>query len=187
MIITSSPFRVSFFGGGTDLAEYYSEFGGSILSTTIDYHSYITVRKLPQFFGFKHKFSWKNVECVSDFKEITHPVIREVLKYYKIDYGIEIHHQQDLPARSGLGSSSTFTAGFLKALHALNGEMKTAKDIARESIFVERTLLNEDGGIQDQIAASYGGFNLINITKDGDFIVEPIPSKKKERMLLREI
>lgn len=174
MIISRTPFRISFFGGGTDYPAWYEEHGGAVLSTTIDKYCYITCRYLPPFFEHKHRIVYSKIENVVDVDDIEHPAVREVLKYLKIDKGVEIHHDADLPARSGLGSSSAFTVGILNALHALQYHMPTKLDLTEEAIHVERALLNESVGSQDQVACAYGGFNRIGFSTDGHFVVEKV-------------
>ena len=174
MILTRTPFRVSFFGGGTDLPGWVDQYGGSVISTSINKYCHISLRSLPPFFDHKHRFVYSKVESIRSLHETEHPVIREVLLHYQISEGLEIHHDGDLPARSGLGSSSSFTVGLLAAVNAHLGIMKTKTELAKEAIFVEQTLLNEAVGLQDQIATSFGGFNHITFTPDGEFQVNPI-------------
>lgn len=176
MIISRTPYRISFFGGGTDYPEWIAQEGGAVLSTTIDKYCYITCRHLPPFFADKHRIVWSNIELVSNINEIIHPAIREALKYYfgyNVD-GIEIHHQGDLPARSGIGSSSSFAVGLIKALYALKGRLITKKENAIEAIKLEQDLLKENVGSQDQIASAFGGFNKIEFKCNQDFTVEPV-------------
>lgn len=176
MIISRTPYRISFFGGGTDYPEWVAQEGGAVLSTTIDKYCYITCRHLPPFFADKHRIVWSNIELVSNINEIIHPAIREALKYYfgyNVD-GIEIHHQGDLPARSGIGSSSSFAVGLIKALYALKGRLITKKENAIEAIKLEQDLLKENVGSQDQIASAFGGFNKIEFKCNQDFTVEPV-------------
>lgn len=174
MIISRTPFRISFFGGGTDYHTWYEKHGGAVLSTAINHHCYITVRNLPPFFPGKSRVVWSKIELVDDNNDISHPAVRGVLQHLGIDQGLEIHHGGDLPARSGLGSSSSFTVGLLNAMHAMRGEMTNKRQLACEAVHVERTLLKENVGVQDQIAAAYGGFNKIVLLPNGDFIVEPV-------------
>jgi D-glycero-alpha-D-manno-heptose-7-phosphate kinase len=174
MIISQTPFRISFFGGGTDYPVWYKENGGSVLSTTIDKYSFITCRPLPPFFEHKSRIVWSLIELVKDHDEIQHPAAREVLKFMKIEEGVEIHYDGDLPARSGLGSSSSFTVGMLNALYALKGRMASKKQLAQEAIHIEHDRLRENVGVQDQISAAYGGFNRIDLDRNGDFNVSPI-------------
>ena len=174
MIISRTPFRVSFFGGGTDYPAWFEDHGGAALSMAIDRYCYLTCRFLPQFFEYKSRVVWSTIEAVQEHDEIQHPVVREVLKYLDIDHGIEIHHNADLPARTGLGSSSAFTVGLLHALHSLRGEMATKDRLAEEAIFVEQQLLQESVGVQDQIQTAYGGLNRIDIARDGRFQVQPV-------------
>jgi D-glycero-alpha-D-manno-heptose-7-phosphate kinase len=174
MIITKTPFRISFFGGGTDFPSYFRSRPGAVLATTIDKYCYISCRKLPQFFEHKHRIVYSKIENVTELSQINHPSVREVLRYRDINEGLEIHHDGDLPARSGLGSSSSFTVGLLNALSALNGFMLTKENLASEAIHIEQNLINENVGSQDQISAAYGGFNRIDFHRDDTFSVEPI-------------
>jgi D-glycero-alpha-D-manno-heptose-7-phosphate kinase len=174
MIISRTPFRISFFGGGTDYPVWYRENPGAVLSTTIDKYCYITVRYLPPFFSHKHRIVWSKIELVQDINEILHPAVRAVLNCLKIDKGVEIHHQGDLPAKSGLGSSSAFTVGLLNALYALKGEMISKERLAKEAIHIERDILKENVGSQDQVAAAFGGFNKITFNGDDEIEIYPI-------------
>lgn len=180
MVITRTPFRISFFGGGTDYPAWYKENGGAVLSTTINKYCYITCRKLPPFFEHKSRVVWSFVENVKSHDEIKHPAIREILKYLDVTEGLSIMHEGDLPARSGLGSSSSFAVGLLHALHALKGKIITKMDLAKLAINVEQNLLNENVGSQDQIAAAFGGFNKIEFNGHHDFNVQPISIKKEK-------
>jgi D-glycero-alpha-D-manno-heptose-7-phosphate kinase len=161
MIISRTPFRVSFFGGGTDYPKWYEENPGAVLATTIDKYCYITCRFLPPFFEYKSRIVYSQTELVHKVDEIDHPSVREVLRYLKIKEGIEIHHDGDLPARTGLGSSSSFTVGLLNSLYALKGQMPTHEQLAHEAIDVEQNWIKENVGCQDQMLAAYGGFNHI--------------------------
>ena len=174
MIISRTPFRISFFGGGTDYPAWFSEHGGSVLTTTINRYCYITCRFLPPFFEHKSRVVWSRIELVNGHEELVHPIIREALSYLKIEEGVEIHHEGDLPARSGLGSSSAAAVGVLNALYALRGSMVTKASLARDAIFVEQHLLKENVGVQDQIQTAFGGLNRIDISPDGSFQVRPI-------------
>ena len=159
MIITRTPLRVSFFGGGTDYPTWFREHGGAVLSTTIDKYLYLHVRYLPPFFDFKSRIVWSQIEQVQNVAEIKHPAIRGVLEWMKIHEGVEVLHHGDLPARTGLGSSSSFTVGLLHALHAMRGELVSKRALAEEAIYVEQTVLRENVGIQDQISSAFGGLN----------------------------
>jgi D-glycero-alpha-D-manno-heptose-7-phosphate kinase len=174
MIISRTPFRVSFFGGGTDYPAWFHEHGGAVLATTINKYCYLTCRYLPPFFEHRYRVVYSRVENCQEIGEITHPAVREVLKFLGVERGLEIHHDGDLPARSGMGSSSSFTVGLLHALHALHGRMPNDRQLATESIKVEQGLLKETVGCQDQILAAYGGFNHITFHRDGDFTVRPL-------------
>lgn len=181
MIITKTPFRVSFFGGGTDYPPWFQEHGGAFLSMAINKYCYLSIRHLPPFFAHKHRLVYSVVENVSDVSEFEHPVVREVLQWKSkgAEHGLEIHHDGDLPARSGLGSSSAFTVGLLHALAGLDGQLSPKQELADEAIYVEQTLLGETVGIQDQIAAAYGGFNSVQIEKKGSYTVNPITATRE--------
>lgn len=178
MIISRTPFRISFFGGGTDYPGWYEEYGGSVLSTTIDKYCYITIRYLPPFFEHKYRIVYSKIENVKCISEIQHKAVRALLEFCKIEKGVEIHHDGDLPARSGLGSSSAFTVGLLHSLYALRGTMVSKFQLAKEAIHLERDILKENVGSQDQIAVAYGGFNKIIFAKNKDFRVEPVTLNK---------
>jgi D-glycero-alpha-D-manno-heptose-7-phosphate kinase len=174
MIISRTPFRISFFGGGTDYHAWYEQHGGAVLSATIDKYCYLNCRFLPPFFEHKSRLVWSQIENVSDHGDIQHPVIRTVLAQLGIERGVEIHHNADLPARSGLGSSSSFSVGLLLAAHALQGHMVSKRALATAAIQLERDVLRENVGVQDQIAAAFGGLNRIDIATDGSFEVRPL-------------
>ncbi len=174
MIISKTPFRISFFGGGTDYPAWYRENEGKVLSTTIDKYCYISCRYLPPFFEHKHRIVYSLIENVKETSEIKHPSAREVLQFMNIHKGIEIHHDGDLPARTGLGTSSSFTVGLLHSLYALKGMMPAKMKLANEAIHIEQNIIKETVGSQDQVAASFGGFNLIEFKKDGEISVNPV-------------
>jgi len=174
MIITRTPFRISFFGGGTDYPKWFREHGGAVLSTTIDKYCYITCRYLPPFFAHKHRIVYSRIENVREISEIEHPAVKAVLGWMNWDRGLEIHHDGDLPARSGLGSSSSFTVGLLHALSALRGKYVSKEELASQAIHVEQEVIRENVGSQDQISAACGGFNRIDFRPDGSFDVDPI-------------
>lgn len=181
MIITKTPFRMSFFGGGTDMEEYFKENGGAIISTTFDKYCYVTVRHLPRFFDYKTHLTYSRMEYVNTYDEIQHPAIREAMKMLNM-HELRLTYESDLPAKSGLGTSSSFAVGMLNAFYALKGKYAGKKKLADEAIYLERVLCNEVGGWQDQIASSYGGFNRINFGPDG-YEVLPIiisPARKKQ-------
>lgn len=183
MIVTRTPFRISFFGGGTDYPDWYRANGGQVLATTIDKYCYITCRKLPPFFEHKHRIVYSLIERVSANDQIEHPAVRAIFNWANVTEGLEIHHDGDLPARSGLGSSSTFTVGLAHALHALRGQMVSQQQLAEEAIHIEQDLLKENVGSQDQISAAYGGLNRITFFGDDTFNVEPLliaQSRKEE-------
>lgn len=172
MIISRTPFRISFFGGGTDYSEFYKEYGGSVLSTSFDKYCYVTARHLPGFFNYKYQVNYSKIERVNYINEIVHPAVRETLKYLDMRE-MFVGYDADLPARSGLGSSSSFVVGMLNAFYAIKGKYIDKKRLAKEAIYIERVLCDESGGIQDQIAASYGGFNRIDFRED-DFSVQSV-------------
>ncbi len=174
MIISRTPFRISFFGGGTDYPEWYGEHGGAVLATTIDKYCYISVRELPPFFDHRFRVVYSIVENVKEIGEIQHPAVRGVLEWLKVGKGLEIHHDGDLPARSGLGSSSAFTVGLINAVHALDGRHIAKETLANEAIHVEQRVLRERVGLQDQVSAAFGGFNHITIAQNGTYSVAPI-------------
>jgi D-glycero-alpha-D-manno-heptose-7-phosphate kinase len=161
LIISRTPFRVSFFGGGTDYPAWYRCHGGAVLATTIDKYCYLTCRYLPPFFEHKIRIVYSKIENCHSVEEIAHPAVREILRYCAVDRGVEIHHDGDLPARSGMGTSSSFTVGLLHALYALKGQMPTKSQLAKESIVIEQEILKETVGSQDQVLAAHGGFNHI--------------------------
>lgn len=174
MIITRTPLRISFFGGGTDYPIWYRQYGGSVLSTTINKCCYITCRWLPPFFDYHSRVSYSKVENVGKNTSIEHPSVRGCLEYLGIDAGIEIHHVADLPARTGLGTSSAFTVGLLLGLYALRDQMRDKHALANEAIHIEQEILKEAVGAQDQVSAAYGGFNRINFNTDGSIEVNRI-------------
>jgi len=174
MVITSTPLRISFFGGGTDYPVWYREHGGAVLATTIDKCCYITCRRLPPFFEFHSRISYSRVENVIRNDDIEHPSARACLQFLSIRDGVEIHHVADLPARTGLGTSSAFTVGLLLGLYALNNQMRDKHSLNTDAIHVEQDLLQEAVGSQDQTSAAYGGFNRINFQTDGAIEVQRI-------------
>lgn len=174
MIISRTPYRISFFGGGTDYPNWFRDHGGSVLSTTINKYCYISCRKLPNFFEKKHRFVYSKIETVNHWNEIEHPSIRAVLKYLNIQDGLEIHHDGDMPARSGIGSSSAFTVGLINALYALEGKIISKQDLATLAVHIEQNVIGETVGSQDQFAAAFGGLNRIDFRKDNSVDVTPI-------------
>jgi len=178
MIVTRTPFRISFFGGGTDYPTWFQEHGGVVVATTIDKYCYISCRFLPPFFEHKYRIVYSRIENVIDPAEIQHPSVRAILQHMGWDTGLEIHHDGDLPARSGLGSSSSFTVGLLNALKALEGSYISNEDLAALAIHIEQDVIQENVGSQDQISAAYGGFNRIEFCNDGKFRVNPVILKK---------
>lgn len=185
MIITRTPYRVSLFGGGTDYPKWYLEHGGAVLGMAIDRYCYISLRQLPPFFAHRHRIVYSRIENVQNISEIEHPAVRAVFQETGIDAGMELHHDGDLPARSGLGSSSSFTVGLLNAIYALSGRMVTKRFLAEEAIRIEQHVIKENVGSQDQVWAAYGGFNRVDFDKGGSFSVQPvIIPKERERELL---
>ena len=174
MIITRTPFRISFFGGGTDIPAWYRENGGAVLSTTIDKYCYISCRGLPPFFDHRHRLVYSKQELINDITEIIHPAIRETFRFMNISEGLEIHHNGDLPAKSGLGSSSSFTVGLLHALYALKGKMIAKRRLALEAIHIEQEMIKEHVGSQDQVAVAFGGLNRITFSGQHNIEVNPI-------------
>ena len=172
MIITKTPFRMSFFGGGTDMESFFNEYGGAVLSTTFDKYCYVNVRHSPPFFDYTSEFSYSKIERVTGVDEIMHPAIRNAMQMLDMDE-IRLTYEADLPARSGLGTSSSFAVGMLNAFYALKGKYADARKLADEAIYLERVLCNEAGGWQDQVAAAFGGFNRIEF-KDGRYDVYPV-------------
>ena len=178
MIITKTPYRISFFGGGSDYPSWYLKNGGAVLSTTIDKYIYISCRNSPPFFEHKYRIVWSHIENVKDIKNIKHRSVKELLKYFKIKKGLEIHYDGDLPSRSGMGSSSVFVVGLMNLLNNFNEKKMSKKQLAIKSINFEQNILNDTEGSQDQIAATYGGFNKIIFKTNGSFLVKPVSIKK---------
>jgi D-glycero-alpha-D-manno-heptose-7-phosphate kinase len=174
VIISRTPYRISFFGGGTDYPEWYREHGGEVLATTIDKYCYITCRYLPPFFQHRIRLVYSKIEDAQTVAEIQHPAVRAVLTHLAINRGLEIHHDGDLPARSGIGSSSSFTVGLLNAVHALHGRMVGKRQLALDAIYLEQEVLKENVGSQDQVLAAHGGFNHIEFHPDGQISVHPV-------------
>jgi D-glycero-alpha-D-manno-heptose-7-phosphate kinase len=186
VIITRTPFRVSFFGGGTDYPGWYRRYGGAVLATTIDKYCYLSCRYLPPFFEHRIRIVYSKIENCHSIDEISHPAVREVLRHVGLDRGVEIHHDGDLPARSGMGSSSAFTVGLLQALYALKGQMVDKRRLALESIVVEQDRLEEAVGSQDQVSAAYGGFNHIGFAPSGEISVRPMTIGADRTRLLND-
>lgn len=176
MIISKTPYRISFFGGGTDYPAWFLKEEGVVLSTTIDKYCYLNCRVLPPFFDNKFRIVWSHIETVSTIPEILHPAVREGLRFLGMngDIGLEIHHQGDLPARAGMGSSSSFAAGLIKALTALKGQIIGKHELALKAIELEQSILKENVGSQDQVAAAYGGLNVIRFLPNQEIRVEPV-------------
>ena len=174
MIISRTPFRISFFGGGTDYPAWFSREGGAVLATTIDKYCYLTCRYLPPFFDHRIRVVYSKIENIHKINEIEHPAAREILRYLNIDRGVSILHDGDLPARSGMGSSSSFTVGLLHALYALKGQMPSKRQLAMEGIHIEQDILQETVGSQDQMMVAYGGFNNITFHRDAEPSIRPM-------------
>lgn len=184
MIITRTPYRISFFGGGTDYKQWYEKFGGAVLTTTIDKYCYVCLRSMPAFLGSKYRVFWSKMETVNELSEIEHSGVRGCLQYLNIEEGIEVNHAGDLPARSGLGSSSAFTVGMLHALYVLRGDDLNSRSLANDAIEVEQDVLGETVGIQDQIQCAFGGFNHIEIDRTGNYHVNKVPIGAMQKALL---
>lgn len=182
MIITQTPFRMSFFGGGTDMESFFKKYGGAVLSTTFDKYCYVNVRHLPRFFDYSTELSYAKTERVTNVDDIQHPAIRNAMKMLEM-HEIRLTYEADLPARSGLGTSSSFAVGMLNAFYALKGKYADKKKLADEAIYLERVLCKEAGGWQDQIAASFGGFNRINFNADGYEVLPIIISPERKKQL----
>jgi D-glycero-alpha-D-manno-heptose-7-phosphate kinase len=177
MIVSRTPYRVSFFGGGTDYPAYYLEHGGKALAAAINKYCYLSVRRLPPFFHHKHRIVYSRTELVNSIDEIQHPSVRETMRHRGIDYGISVHHDGDMPAHSGMGSSSAFTVGLLNSLHALENRMISKRDLARGAIHIEQEMIRENVGSQDQTLSAYGGLNLVEFMPNGEIVVNPVIMK----------
>lgn len=186
MIITKTPFRMSFFGGGTDMEEYFKEYGGAVLSTTFDKYCYVTVRHLPPFFEYSTDITYSKSERVNDVGDIEHPAIRNAMQMLDM-HELRLTYDADLPARSGLGTSSSFAVGMLNAFYALKGKYADKKKLADEAIYLERVLCREAGGWQDQIAAAYGGLNRIDFSADGYEVLPIVISPERKENLNRHL
>ena len=174
MLVSRTPYRISFFGGGTDYPGWYREHGGTVLASSIDKYCYLTCRTLPPFFEHKYRVVWSKIESCKTIAEIEHPAVREALKHLNFTQGLELHHIGDLPARSGMGSSSSFTVGLLNALYAHQGRMPTKHQLALDSIHLEQEIIKENVGSQDQVSAAHGGLNQIIFSPSGEISVRPI-------------
>lgn len=186
MIITKTPYRISFFGGGSDYPNWFNKFNGQVLSTTINKHIYITCRFLPKFFKHKYRIVWSKIENVKNINQIQHESVKGLLKYYKINNGVEIHYDGDLPARSGMGSSSCFTVGLMKAINSLNNKNVSNLELAKKAIFFEQRVMKETVGSQDQVSASIGGFNKILFKKD-KILIKNIKNIKNVKKLEKNL
>jgi D-glycero-alpha-D-manno-heptose-7-phosphate kinase len=174
VIITRTPFRISLFGSGTDCPEWYRQHGGSVLSVSINKYSYITCRLLPQFFDYKHRIVYSTIEIAKSVSEIKHPSVRAVFEYLKVQDGLEIHYDGDLPARSGIAATSSFTVGLLNTLMTLKGTIKSKFELAHMATEIEQNILKENLNSHDPVATSFGGFNRIDFEKDGTFSIAPL-------------
>lgn len=183
MAISRTPYRVSFFGGGTDYPPWYLKHGGSVLSMAVNKYCYISGRHLPPFFGIRHRIVWSHIETVGAISEILHPAVRTGLREMGFDdeEGVELHHQGDLPARSGIGSSSAFAVGLINVLNAMRGKTIEARELALQAIDLEQNKLKENVGCQDQVASAYGGLNVIRFERDGKIEVEPVGLSDERR------
>jgi len=177
VIVSRTPYRVSFFGGGTDYPDYYLEHGGKVLAAAINKYCYLSVRRLPPFFHHRHRIVYSQTELVNSIDEIQHPSVRETMRYRGIDYGISVHHDGDMPAHSGMGSSSAFTVGLLNSFHALENQMISKRDLARSAIHIEQVLIGESVGSQDQTLSAHGGLNLVDFMPNGEIVVSPVIMK----------
>lgn len=186
MIVTRTPFRVSLFGGGSDYPKWYRQHGGAVLGFAMNKYCYISLRELPPFFEHRHRIVYSKVETVTEIAEIQHPAVRHVLQEMPVDFGLEIHHDGDLPARSGLGSSSAFTVGLIHALHAQAGRIASKEQLAREAIRIEQDVIKEAVGSQDQVWAAHGGLNRIDFNRDGSFAVSPLVLREDRRTELMD-
>lgn len=186
MIISRTPYRISFFGGGTDYPSWYLNHGGAVLAATIDKYCYLTCRYLPPFFEHRYRIVYSKIEMINHVDDIIHPSVRETLKFLGIERGIELHHDGDLPARSGMGSSSAFTVGLLHALHSLQGRMVSKHQLAMEAIHIEQTVLSETVGSQDQVMAAYGGLDHVRFLQSGDVVVRPLIMNRSRINLLND-
>ncbi len=182
MVITKTPFRMSFFGGGTDIEDFFREHGGAVLSSTFDKYCYVTVRHLPRFFDYATELAYSRIERVTDVEDIRHPAVREAMKMLDM-HEIRLSYEADLPARSGLGTSSSFAVGMLNAFYCLKGKYADKKKLADEAVYLERILCREAGGWQDQIAASFGGMNRINFDSNGYQVLPVIISPERKKQL----
>lgn len=182
MVITQTPFRMSFFGGGTDFPGFYNEHGGAVISTTFDKYCYVNVRHLPPFFEYSTELSYSKIERVKNIDEINHPSIRECMRYLDMR-DIRLTYEADLPAKSGLGTSSSFAVGMLNAFYSLKGKYKSKRELADDAIYLERELCNEAGGVQDQIAVAFGGFNRIDFSADGYQVTPVVMSNERKEIL----
>lgn len=186
MIISRTPFRISFFGGGTDYPSWYMKHNGAVLATTIDKYCYLTCRYLPPFFPHRFRIVWSKIETCQSVDEILHPAVRESIRYLGINSGLSIHHDGDLPARSGMGSSSAFTVGIMHALYTLQGRIINKLQLAQESIYIEQEVLKETVGSQDQTSAAYGGLNQITFAQNGEITVYPLTITKERAQDLND-
>lgn len=182
VIITKTPFRMSFFGGGTDIESFFKENGGAVISTTFDKYCFVTVRHLPRFFDYSTHLTYSKMEYVNSYDDIQHPAIRNAMRMLDM-HEIRLTYESDLPARSGLGTSSSFAVGMLNAFYALKGKYADKKKLADDAIYLERTLCNEAGGWQDQIAVAFGGMNRINFSADGYEVLPVIISPERKKQL----
>lgn len=185
MVISRTPFRISFFGGGTDYPAWCKGNRGAVLATTINKYCYISCRYLPPFFEHKSRIIYSKMEQVKSISEIQHPAVRSCLKFMKIKEGVEIHHDGDLPARTGLGSSSSFTVGLLNAFYALKGIMASKMELAQKAIYIEQAMLKENVGSQDQISAAFGGLNMIVFRDEKKFQVQPVTINEQRLQMLQ--
>lgn len=186
MILSRTPFRISFFGGGTDYPAWYSQHGGAVVAAAINHYCYLSCRRLPPFFEHRYRLAYSQLETTRSVDEIKHPAIRACLQHMQVPEGLEIHHDSDLPKQSGLGTSSSFAVGMLHALHRMRGESPSALQLAEEAIHVERVLCGENVGSQDQVTAAFGGLNRISFGRDGSLGVTPLALPDDRRTLFNQ-
>jgi D-glycero-alpha-D-manno-heptose-7-phosphate kinase len=180
VIISRTPYRVSFFGGGTDYPAYCLRHGGKVLAAAVNKYCYLSVRRLPPFFAHKHRIVYSRTELVNSIDEIQHPSVRETMRYRGVDYGISVHHDGDMPAHSGMGSSSAFTVGLLNSLYAMENQMVSKSELARAAIHIEQTMIGENVGCQDQTLSAHGGLNLVEFLPQGEIVVNPVIMKPQQ-------
>jgi D-glycero-alpha-D-manno-heptose-7-phosphate kinase len=186
MIISRTPYRISFFGGGTDYPVWYEKHGGAVLAAAINRYCYIFCRRLPPFFEHRHSIVYSRIELTKEVNDIAHPAVREAFRFMGVEDGLDVHHIGDLPKQTGLGTSSSFAVGLLNALHALKGEMTTPEQLAREATHIERDMCGDNVGSQDQVTAAHGGVNLIRFLPGDIITVHPVIVSAERFQLLQD-